>query len=197
MEREVEMLRAHLESLATTNKYLLEERTKLLSLISSITLEKAQIQQENEQLRSELARKNQKLKVDPESHLFLNWYPNDPFTVDSYSRTFLSLVSMVRNGYRFEGRLPLRASTFLESLHHKIHQSINADYFMGIIGQGSRNPAAVSSVPNSQMPPILFIIEPTDPAFRQTHSQNPFSTMPEGSLIRYGQRHPEYSARGS
>ncbi|KAK2956180.1 hypothetical protein BLNAU_8743 [Blattamonas nauphoetae] len=153
IKREVEMLRADKKALMTDNNDLRKERTQFLSVVSSL-------QRENEQLRSKLPRETLNFEDDPESPLFLNWYPNDPFTVDSCSRAFLSLVSMVRNGYKFEGRLPHRASFFLESLNMKLNQSNFLNNFLRTIGQYSTDPAAlfVDSVTTLLTSPNLPIL---------------------------------------
>ncbi|KAK2943347.1 hypothetical protein BLNAU_21736 [Blattamonas nauphoetae] len=156
MELDMEMLLAKQQSHATANNDLRKERIKFLFDLLSL-------QRENERLRDKLASILPNLVDDPESPLFLNWYPNDPITVDSYSRTFLSLVSMVKNGYKFEGRLPLRASFFLESLNLKLKTFINIDVFLRTIGQGYPDPAAVfvDSV-------TILLTSPHPPIFRET-----------------------------
>ncbi|KAK2959089.1 hypothetical protein BLNAU_5884 [Blattamonas nauphoetae] len=74
---------------------------------------------------------------------FLNWHRSDPVTTDSKSLVFISLVSMVRDGYEFDEELLEKASSFLSLLVETNQCAQDIDSFIQAIGQGSTNPAAV------------------------------------------------------
>ncbi|KAK2954217.1 hypothetical protein BLNAU_10872 [Blattamonas nauphoetae] len=74
---------------------------------------------------------------------FLKWHPLYFTTTKSVSPVFLSLVSMVRDGYPFDEKLATKASKFLSSISQKFHLLFNYDDFLMNIGQGSPDTAAV------------------------------------------------------
>ncbi|KAK2943180.1 hypothetical protein BLNAU_21908 [Blattamonas nauphoetae] len=80
---------------------------------------------------------------DPEYSPFLKWNPDDPFSVDSVAQPFVSLTSMVRNGYEFDQELVSKASAFLSSLKRHVNPLTESDVFLKAIGQDSPDPAAV------------------------------------------------------
>ncbi|KAK2961722.1 hypothetical protein BLNAU_3159 [Blattamonas nauphoetae] len=73
---------------------------------------------------------------------FLNWNPNDPFTVDSVAQAFLSLASMIRDGYPFDEVLVSQASQFVSSLSRNLHRTFTVNDMIKSIGQGTPNPTA-------------------------------------------------------
>ncbi|KAK2961753.1 hypothetical protein BLNAU_3190 [Blattamonas nauphoetae] len=74
---------------------------------------------------------------------FLNFNPTDPITIDSVTHVFISLVSMVRDGYHFNPELLKQASTFFSSLRETFSNSDGLDAFLKAIGQVFPDPAAV------------------------------------------------------
>ncbi|KAK2942582.1 hypothetical protein BLNAU_22499 [Blattamonas nauphoetae] len=79
---------------------------------------------------------------DPEYSPFLKWNPTDPITVDSAGRVFISLGSMVRDGFQFDEKLLQKASTFLSSSTWNLYPR-SADDLLKAIGQDSPDPVAV------------------------------------------------------
>ncbi|KAK2959070.1 hypothetical protein BLNAU_5865 [Blattamonas nauphoetae] len=73
---------------------------------------------------------------------FLNWHRSDPVTTDSKSLVFITLVSMVRDGYEFDEENLQTASSFLSFLMETNQRAQDIDSFIQAIGQGSTNPAA-------------------------------------------------------
>ncbi|KAK2961873.1 hypothetical protein BLNAU_3310 [Blattamonas nauphoetae] len=74
---------------------------------------------------------------------FLTWKETDPLTVDSVRHYFLSLVTMVRDGYHFDAMLLQKTALFLSSMSSTVNRTVRIDLFVEEIGQGSPNPAAV------------------------------------------------------
>ncbi|KAK2942584.1 hypothetical protein BLNAU_22501 [Blattamonas nauphoetae] len=85
---------------------------------------------------------------DPEYSPFLKWNPTDPLTVDSAGRVFISLGSMVRDGYVFDGELVNKASKFLSSRKQLFKREKDFDCFLRAIGKESSNaiPTLVDSM---------------------------------------------------
>ncbi|KAK2961828.1 hypothetical protein BLNAU_3265 [Blattamonas nauphoetae] len=73
---------------------------------------------------------------------FLNWYPNNPVSVDSSSRTIMSLASMVRDGFKFEERHLRKASLLLELLNMKGSIRFKIPALFNAFGPNSTDSAA-------------------------------------------------------
>ncbi|KAK2954833.1 hypothetical protein BLNAU_10163 [Blattamonas nauphoetae] len=98
--------------------------------------------------------------IHPEYSPFLNWSSKDATTGDSLSPVFLSLVSMVRDGYKFDKKLVSKASQFLSSVYPTLDGAWKITAFLMAIGQGSPNPTAVfvdsmAVLLSSSHPPIF------------------------------------------
>ncbi|KAK2961774.1 hypothetical protein BLNAU_3211 [Blattamonas nauphoetae] len=74
---------------------------------------------------------------------FLQWNPPDRKTVGSVAPPFVSLVSMVRDGFEFGEDLLQKSSKFLSSLISLFETNDSFDDFLKAVGQDSPNPAAV------------------------------------------------------
>ncbi|KAK2961841.1 hypothetical protein BLNAU_3278 [Blattamonas nauphoetae] len=105
---------------------------------------------------------------------FLKWKPEDPIVVDSVSEPFVSLVSMVRDGYTFDEELVSKASTLLYSIDLTCDHTLVKSDLLNAYGQGSPNPAAVHSLINSLLLRLLFFVQHADPYIIQNRDQNPF-----------------------
>ncbi|KAK2944551.1 hypothetical protein BLNAU_20505 [Blattamonas nauphoetae] len=75
---------------------------------------------------------------------FMNWNPKDEVTADSVSPAFISLISMVRDDFKFSEELLQKALTFLSSIIKNINRSYTlANDLLKAIGPDSPNPAAI------------------------------------------------------
>ncbi|KAK2949255.1 hypothetical protein BLNAU_15858 [Blattamonas nauphoetae] len=97
---------------------------------------------------------------------FLSWNPEVPIAIDSVARVFLSLVSMVRDGYKFDEELECTASQFLSSVHLTFDRSfLFGDELLMAIEQDSSDPAAVGTL---HQPTLNFVCSSHIPTAFQT-----------------------------
>ncbi|KAK2961860.1 hypothetical protein BLNAU_3297 [Blattamonas nauphoetae] len=73
---------------------------------------------------------------------FLKWIPDYQITVDSVAPPFVSLVSMVRDGYKFDQELHRKVSILISAITRKINRQ-TVDDLLEAIGQDSTDSAAV------------------------------------------------------
>ncbi|KAK2959707.1 hypothetical protein BLNAU_5196 [Blattamonas nauphoetae] len=74
---------------------------------------------------------------------FLNWSPEHQIAADSFTRPFLSLVSIVRDGYSFDDELVRHASVFFVSLSLTVDSMDTANDFLKVIEQDSTGPGVM------------------------------------------------------
>ncbi|KAK2942585.1 hypothetical protein BLNAU_22502 [Blattamonas nauphoetae] len=73
----------------------------------------------------------------------MKWIPTLQRKADTLARPFLSLVSMVRDGCKFNEELLQKASKFLSSIRQKFNALSLSDNFVKAVGHNSPNPSAV------------------------------------------------------
>ncbi|KAK2961990.1 hypothetical protein BLNAU_3046 [Blattamonas nauphoetae] len=71
---------------------------------------------------------------------FLKWNPDESLTAASIAQIFMSLVSMVRDGYKLDEELVSKASKFLSSDMRTL--AFTFDDFLKSLGRDSTDPAA-------------------------------------------------------
>ncbi|KAK2949231.1 hypothetical protein BLNAU_15834 [Blattamonas nauphoetae] len=74
---------------------------------------------------------------------FLDSSRTDPGTVDSFTKAFNSLVSMVGDDFKFDDELLQKVSDFLSSITSLTNLTVNIDVLLKTIGQRTTNPAAM------------------------------------------------------
>ncbi|KAK2945140.1 hypothetical protein BLNAU_19930 [Blattamonas nauphoetae] len=75
---------------------------------------------------------------------FLKWNRDDPFSVDSVAQPFVSLASMIGNGYEFDEDLLQKSSTFLSSMTSLLQKNNSFDDLLTAVGRDSPDTAAVA-----------------------------------------------------
>ncbi|KAK2949244.1 hypothetical protein BLNAU_15847 [Blattamonas nauphoetae] len=95
---------------------------------------------------------------------FLTWKETDPITADSVSAVFLTLVSMVRDDYKFDEELLRQCSTFFSLIINNFGLVLNFNAFLKAIGQDSTNTAAVDAL-TLLRPCVVKCSKPTCMAF--------------------------------
>ncbi|KAK2947334.1 hypothetical protein BLNAU_17721 [Blattamonas nauphoetae] len=108
--------------------------------------------------------------TDPEYSPFLNWNPIDPVTADSVSPVFVSLVSMVRDDFKFDHEQIIKASTLLSSMFLDPNRSFDINGLLKTFGQTSKDPAAVFV--DSMAPTLCFVCSSHIPTiFQSLHTE--------------------------
>ncbi|KAK2948894.1 hypothetical protein BLNAU_16237 [Blattamonas nauphoetae] len=109
---------------------------------------------------------------------FLKWHPLYFTTTKIVSPVFLSLVSMVRDGYPFDEKLTTKASKFLSSISRKFYLLFNYDDFLMSIRQDSPDPAAVDCSESNQ---LALVSSALLPRILSTTSLRDLNTVPSVS----------------
>ncbi|KAK2947339.1 hypothetical protein BLNAU_17726 [Blattamonas nauphoetae] len=122
---------------------------------------------------------NQKIISSDDYSPFLTWDENDGFSAVPISKTLMSLVSMIRDGYHFDEMLHRKAALFLSVVIRKIHRI--ASPVRMAVGQDFTNPAEVAF----HRPILHFLRSSHIPLISQSLSskvENEFTIL---DLIRY------------
>ncbi|KAK2949209.1 hypothetical protein BLNAU_15812 [Blattamonas nauphoetae] len=85
---------------------------------------------------------------------FLKWNPDHAHSADSVAQPFVSLVSMVRDGYEFDEELVRKVSKFLSSVTSLFETNDSFDNFLNAIGQASPDRTEMSA---SHQPTLDFV----------------------------------------
>ncbi|KAK2947328.1 hypothetical protein BLNAU_17715 [Blattamonas nauphoetae] len=110
--------------------------------------------------------------TDPEYSPFLNWNPIDPVTADSVSPVFVSLVSMVRDDFKFDHEQIIKASTLLSSLFLDPNRSFDIDGLLKTFGQNTTDPAAVF------VDSMAVLLSSPHPSILKATRVSPYSSIP-------------------